>query len=311
MNGTVAVAVAGASAAALTPAAAALARRVGVLDWPGELKVHSQAVPYLGGLGVLAGLGPVVAFTRPAFVLPIMLAVLLGLADDVREVPARVRLVCEILIGVVAALLLDTANVAAGLAVVALVVLLVNAVNMLDGLDALAGSVALVGAVGFAIVLSGPNRGVALGGAAALAGFLLWNRPPARIYLGDSGSYLVGVTLALLLSSAIVDEPGATSIASLLFVGVPVGDAVIAVVRRARNGAPLFTGDRAHVYDQLVDRGLPAATVTIACAAAQALLVAAGITAAGFELGSASWVVGVVIVSCGAAALWQFARVTR
>lgn len=308
VNGVGVVAGAGALATVFTPVAAALARRFGVLDRPGALKVHSEPVPYLGGLGVLAGLGPVLAIARPAFLVPVAVAVLLGLADDVREVPAPIRLVCEILIGVLAAALLDVPSVATGFLIVAFVVVLINAVNMLDGLDALAGSVTLVAAVGFSTVLAGPNRAVALGAAAALAGFLVWNRPPARVYLGDSGSYLIGVTLALLLGTAMLDEPGPTSVAAVLFVGVPVGDAVIAVVRRACAGARLFAGDRAHVYDQLVDRGVSPVAVVVACAGAQTLLVACGVISSTLSLGAAVWAVGLVIGTCGVVALRQFTR---
>src|SRR4029453_10608293 len=79
---------------------------------------------------------------------------------------------------------------------------------------------------------------------------------PARIYLGDAGSYLVGTGLALLLAlTATADEGVATTAGALLFVAVPVADTTIAIVRRRRAGRPLLEGDRGHIYDQLVDRG--------------------------------------------------------
>ena len=92
--------------------------------------------------------------------------------------------------------------------------------------------------------------------AGALVGFLLWNRPPARIYLGDAGSYLVGTALAILLALTATEHgTEAPTAGALLFVAVPVADTTVAIVRRWRAGQPLRQGDRGHVYDQLVDRG--------------------------------------------------------
>jgi UDP-GlcNAc:undecaprenyl-phosphate GlcNAc-1-phosphate transferase len=199
--------------------------------------------------------------------------------------------------------------------VVAVVVLL-NAVNLLDGLDGLATSVAALGAAGFAVVLDGDARVTAMALAGALLGFLVWNRPPARIYLGDAGSYLVGTGLALLLALTFVAGDGAaTPAGSLLFVAVPVADTTIAIVRRRRAGRPLFQGDRGHVYDQLVDMGWSPERSTIACAAAQTSFVALGLAASVLADGVAVGVVAAVIVAVGGAALWGFtapsARTTR
>src|SRR5262249_1864542 len=126
---------------------------------------------------------------------------------------------------------------------------------------------------GFAFVLTGDYRVVAAALAASLGGFLLWNRPPASIYLGDAGSYLIGAALAVLAASTIgTDGSVPTASAAALLVGVPVADTSIAVVRRWRAKRPLFTGDRGHVYDQLVDRTWSPERATLVCIAAQAVL---------------------------------------
>ncbi len=258
--------------AVLTVPVARLAVRLGIVDRPGPLKVQAHPVPYLGGLAVLAGvIGPTLA-ARPSLALPLAAATLLGLADDVSDLPARVRLLAEVGIGLgVAATVGVTAPWALG--VVAATVLLVNAVNLLDGLDGLASGVALASTVGFAVILDGDARTVSLALAGALSGFLLWNRPPARIYLGDAGSYLIGTTLAVLLARTVADGVDVSArVAAVLLVGVAVGDTTVAVVRRARARRPLFEGDRGHVYDQLVGRGWPAPRAVLACVAAQGAL---------------------------------------
>jgi UDP-GlcNAc:undecaprenyl-phosphate GlcNAc-1-phosphate transferase len=184
---------------------------------------------------------------------------------------------------------------------------LCNAVNLLDGLDALAAGVCAVSAVGFAIVLDGNWATVAVALAGALGGFLVWNRPPARIYLGDAGSYFLGTALAILLARAwSPEEPVALGAGALLFVAVPVADMTIAIVRRARAGRPLFVGDRGHVYDQLVDRRWAAPAVALLCIAVQAGFTAAGVAITGLPAGAAVASAAAVIVVAGAVALRVF-----
>jgi UDP-N-acetylmuramyl pentapeptide phosphotransferase/UDP-N-acetylglucosamine-1-phosphate transferase len=246
------------AALAATGAAMWLAPRIGLLDHPGELKVQTKPIPYLGGLGVAAGLAVGVAGAHPALLLPLALALALGVIDDARQIGPLTRLAVEIGVGLTAAAvvpirfpgLLGVAGVTVA------VVVLINGVNMIDGLDALAAGVGLAAAIGFAIVLEGDERLVALALVGALAGFLVFNRPPARIYLGDGGAYLLGTALALLLALAWRSpQPVTLSLGALLLVACPTAELGFAVLRRVRSRSPLFAGDRSHIYDQLVDRG--------------------------------------------------------
>jgi UDP-GlcNAc:undecaprenyl-phosphate GlcNAc-1-phosphate transferase len=313
----VALIVALAVAVVVTPVVAWLAVRLGVVDRPGPLKVQTRPVPYLGGVAVFAALAGPLGWAQPTLLVPLGLALGLGLADDVADVSPRLRLASEVGIGAAAAIALPGGLSAAGaVGTVVAVVALLNAVNLLDGLDGLATSVGALGAVGFSVVLDGDARVTAMALAGALLGFLAWNRPPARIYLGDAGSYLVGTALALLLALTFVADDGAAGPAgALLFVAVPVADTTIAIVRRHRAGRPLFQGDRGHVYDQLVDMGWSAERSTLACAAAQAAFVALGLAASAMADGRAVTLVAVVVVLVGGAALWAFtapsARTTR
>jgi UDP-GlcNAc:undecaprenyl-phosphate GlcNAc-1-phosphate transferase len=304
----VALIVAAAITAVLTPVAARLAIALGVVDRPGALKVHQRPVAYLGGVAVFAGLVGPVAVEQTGLLAPLGLALLLGLADDVLDLPARVRLAGELGIGLAAAATLPGPTSAAGsVALVVAVVALLNAVNLLDGLDGLASSVAALGGLGFAVVLDGAHRAPALALTGALVGFLFWNRPPARIYLGDAGSYLVGTALALLLGLTVVShDTWAPAAGALLFVGVPIADTTVAVVRRQRAGRPLLQGDRGHVYDQLVDRGWSPGRATLACGTAQAALVALGLVASGLAEGTALALVATVVAGVGVVMLWTF-----
>lgn len=294
-------------AATLTPVVARVARRIGIVDQPGPLKVHDRPVPYLGGVAVFAALAGPAASGRPTLLLPLALALALGLADDVVELSPRARLACEVGIGVAAAVVVPARGWVGALVTVVLVVALLNAVNLLDGLDGLASGVGLVSALGFAVVLDGDSQALALALAGGLGGFLVWNRPPARIYLGDAGSYLAGTALALLLAVGFGDgQPVALTSACLLFVAVPVADTTVAIVRRLRGRRPLLQGDRGHVYDQLVDRGWGAPATSAACVAVQAALVTAGLGVAALPALGAAATSALVIMVVGIWALWAF-----
>lgn len=284
-----------------TPVAGALARRLGVLDHPGPFKVQSEPVPYLGGVAVFVAVAVAAGPARPAALAPLGLALALGLVDDRWSLPPGLRLGCEALLGLLVAVLVPPAGAGAAVRVATAlaVVALVNAVNLLDGLDGMAAGVGLASAVGFAALVDGDGRVLALALAGALAGFLVHNLPPARIYLGDAGSYLVGAALAVLLAGSWSGGGRAgVPVAALAMVAVPAGETAAAVVRRWAGGRPLFSGDRDHVYDQLVRRGWSTMRTTALFAGVQAAMAAVGVAAA--RSGAA---VAAGAVAAGAAAL--------
>ena len=217
---------------------------------------------------MFVALAVTLAPNHPSWLVPLGLAAALGLADDVRSISPRVRLIMQVSIGCVAGAIEPAPGRFGWAATALLVVVLVNAVNLIDGMDGLAASVVVVSALGFALVGGEPSV-PALAVCGALVGFLVFNKPTASIYLGDSGSYLLGTALALLAACALEGQGLAAWIALPLFVGLPVADTAIAVVRRHRAGRPLLAGDRSHVYDQLADRGWPIVRVLFVCVGLQ------------------------------------------
>ncbi len=287
------------------PVTAFVANRVGFLDRPGPLKGHEHPVAYGGGVAVFVALVIPLARVRPTLLLPLALACALGLLDDTRDLPVAIRIVSEVVIGFVAAWVVAPHTVPYTTFAVLLVVVLLNAANLLDGLDGLLAVAAALGALGFAVVLGGAPADLALALAGALAAFLVWNRPPARIYLGDAGSYLTGTTLAMLCVAATRGDV-AHAAAAPLFVAVPVADTVIAIVRRVRARRPVLKGDRGHVYDQLVDQGWSVPRVLIVCATAQFTFTALGILVASVADTAAVTITSVTVAAVGVAALWRF-----
>lgn len=268
--------------------------RLGAMDHPdgAGLKPHVDAVPWLGGAAVVGGLAAGLA--AAGWPLPwagagaIAGAFLLGLADDAMDVPPLVRLGVQLGLGVMLAAggLAADALPGAALAWIAAAVLFAaasNAVNMVDGMDGLAASIATISALGLAVVAAragheGPMLlAVALAGAAS--GFLIHNLPPARLFLGDNGAYALAAALTVVVlaeSRTVAGLLGAATCLGLFFV-----DLLLAIGRRVAGGAPLFAGDRHHLYDQLQERGLSPRRTLAVCTVVHVALVAVGVRAAG------------------------------
>ncbi|MCA9243082.1 MAG: undecaprenyl/decaprenyl-phosphate alpha-N-acetylglucosaminyl 1-phosphate transferase, partial [Phycisphaerales bacterium] len=156
-----------------------------------------------------------------------------------------------------------------------------NSTNLIDGLDGLcAGVIAIVGlalmtlAAALSTGAEGLQPRVALAAAVAGAalGFLPWNFRPAKIFMGDAGSMLLGYICGMLmLSFAGLDGDSAHGagskplLAALMAFAVPVLDSALAIARRKLAGKPIFKGDRSHFYDQLVDRGLSVRQTVLVC----------------------------------------------
>ena len=281
---------------ALTPVVMALARRIGALDQPGPRRVHREPVPTLGGLAFVVAVlgvawlarvlpGPARALdVRP--LLGLTLAALpllaLGLVDDLRGAGPWTKLGvqgCAAMVlvhfGYGVPLLTNPfgAPIGAGLLsgplAVAWVLVVVNAVNLIDGLDGLASGVVLIAAatlwwVGrthadfYVMFLASLLIGSTLG-------FLRWNFPPARVFMGDTGSQFLGLVLA---AAALLENRKETAALTLLFpfvaLGVPIADSLLAFARRLGSGRHVFHADREHIHHRLLALGLsPRATLLV------------------------------------------------
>lgn len=259
-----------------------LGPKVGLVDSPSAsaLKVHTKPTPLLGGVGVFAGIhmGMLIegAFEPVLFVAS--LAVLtLGLIDDAVALSPKVRLAIEVASAIFLVLLMEpgTNSVVWSVGGVTLVLVAINAVNLLDGLDGLVSSVTVVAGLGLAWAGASGWGGTELGLmiTAATAGFLIANWQPARVFLGDNGAYLIGMTLAY---GVLAGSDGNLTAVLLLvpgILGVFLIDLIATIARRARKGTPLFSGDRSHIYDRLRDRGWPVRRIALFAAGVQGVLV--------------------------------------
>jgi UDP-GlcNAc:undecaprenyl-phosphate GlcNAc-1-phosphate transferase len=208
----------------------------------------------------LTALGTALAWgtgIRPALLVAVLLSLAIGTVDDLFPLSPLVRVTGLLAVGgVLAAAGVDVAPLAAfaGPATVVLVVASANAVNLLDGQDGLAGGLATIAALGLAAILWGGGAATAaFASAGALAGFVFWNRPRARIFLGNGGSYAVGTMLAAFAAlAASKGWPGLFGAALCL---MPFAfELGFTVLRRLITRHPLVSGDRLHGYDLLSTR---------------------------------------------------------
>ncbi len=268
---------AAAVSAVLTHAARRYALRRDLLDHPGQRRSHSMPTPRGGGIGiaVVCALGAIwLAWTNPASRAPLLafaggtaLIAGIGALDDHRPQPVRLRLLVHAFAAALYVLALLGWPIAASdwgtwLLATILLIGLVNIWNFMDGIDGLAASQALLAAAALAVVGSGDWRLLAVLLAGAAAGFLPFNAPRARIFLGDVGSGALGFALGALLLAAVAQQRLHWSGALLLISAFGL-DAGLTLLKRVAQGRAWWRAHREHLYQWLVRRGRSHARVTL------------------------------------------------
>ncbi len=255
---------------------------------PQHHHTHTGVIPRIGGLGIMLGFALTYllcflyldkhdnqSLMHYGLFVGSVAAFLLGFIDDFRPLGAKVKLLAQIIIAVLAhecglsveTLTIPFTDVVINLGLfsmgltVAWIVAIMNLINLIDGLDGLAGGIGLMlmallaylsyqSGVSISLVLS-------LGMVGAILGFLFHNFPPAKVYMGDSGAYLIGYVIATL--SLINSEKGtvlAALIAPVLALALPIADVVFAMLRRGIRGLPIFRPDQGHIHHRLIRSGL-------------------------------------------------------
>lgn len=249
---------------------------------------HIGIIPRIGGIGIVFGL-------TATYLLCFFLfdesdnqstlhysvfaggvaAFFLGFIDDIRPLGAKVKLLSQIIIALFAhhgGLQIETIRIPffdyslnlglfSILATVVWVVAMMNLINLIDGLDGLAGGVGLMLMCLLAYLAYAGNTFfsfiLALGMCGAILGFLFHNFPPAKVYMGDSGAYMIGYLIATIaLINAEKGSVMAALIAPVLALALPICDVAFAIIRRGLKGMPLFRPDRGHIHHRLVSCGL-------------------------------------------------------
>jgi UDP-GlcNAc:undecaprenyl-phosphate GlcNAc-1-phosphate transferase len=298
--------VAGGAVMAAVPIVQRVAPLLGAIDRPGGRHIHAQATPRLGGIAMLLGFATAVLVLRPpvahlgALLLAGACIAVIMSWDDAQGLSPRAHLLAQVGVAALAAVLgirIESVSLPGGLfllgwlaypATLLWLVGMQNTVNLLDGIDGLAAGVVAI--VAGALVLAAINvdkpEQVALAGAllGACLGFLAFNRYPARIFMGDSGSHFLGFTVGALSILGVSKVPVVFAVfVPLLALGLPIVDTGWAIWRRRRQGVPVVQADSAHLHHRLLALGLSQRETAAVFYLATALLSAIGLTIYGHK----------------------------
>lgn len=265
----------------LTPLAAALARRVGAVAHPRERDLHDAPMPRLGGLAILAGVVvailvflPVGQETRGILAGAAAIA-LVGAVDDAlgdgmhpvvkllgQFAAAAIPVFSEVRVENVTLPFVDPLQLGDWgypLTLVGIVAVM-NVVNFTDGVDGLAAGVCTIAAATFAVIALSLDRVdaaiLAAATAGAAVGFLRHNFHPASVFMGDSGSNLLGLLLACVAIQGVLKTAAAVALFfPLVILAVPAADATFVVAKRIKYGRPVYSADRWHFHHRFANIG--------------------------------------------------------
>ena len=271
---------------ATTPLVRRFAFKIGAIDIPKDnRRMHKKPTPRIGGLAIIFGFTvATLCFAQPSRQLYGTLAgaaiiAVMGVIDDCKNLPAKLKFVIQIIAALVVVFAGDIKIdvftnpnflsdnpywvlpewLSVTLTVI-WIVFITNAVNFIDGLDGLAAGVSAIMSISLVFISIRVGEypiailGIALMG--SCFGFLPFNFNPAKIFMGDTGSTFLGFMLATLSIQGVFKSYAVISFAvPLLILGLPLFDALFAMIRRILRGQSPMTADRGHLHHRLVDMG--------------------------------------------------------
>ena len=269
-------------AAAVTPAAIKIAPKIGAMDIPkDERRMHKQPMPRFGGIAIYLGIMAALAVfaLKDKGITSVMtgctLIYMLGLIDDLKDLKPLVKLCGQIVCATVVYIMgvriefitnyfgpgnMAFGDVACFIITVLWLIAITNAVNLIDGLDGLAAGIAAISAlcIGYVAYIHGqyvPTLAMMAIAGAAL-GFLPYNFNPAKIFMGDSGSELLGFSIAAVsILGTVKSATIVVVIIPALVLGLPIFDTVMAIFRRLAKHQSIGTADKDHLHHRIMKAG--------------------------------------------------------
>lgn len=277
-------------------------------DLPDERKVHTKPIPSLGGVGIFVGflLASLLTISIPVYpefqyyVAALIVIFFLGLKDDLIVLSPTKKFIGQV---IAASILIHLGGVRItsmhgifginelplgfSIAITYLtMIVVINSFNLIDGVDGLAGSLGLLTMMIFGIYFFNINMLAysvfAFAMVGSLAAFLIFNNNPARVFMGDSGSLIIGLVNAIMVikfigyaDSANVVFPLGSSVAiGMAILIVPLLDTLRVFSIRIFRGRSPFSPDRNHVHHLLLDRGMNHSSVTLCCVTVNVIFIA-------------------------------------
>jgi UDP-GlcNAc:undecaprenyl-phosphate/decaprenyl-phosphate GlcNAc-1-phosphate transferase len=271
-----------------TPVAGALAWRIGAIDTPRERGLHQFPTPRLGGLAILVTVVAAGLVFLPhdkqttAILIGAAVIALVGAADDILELSADFKLAGQILAAVIPVAAgvnisnatipfvgrIDLSQPVAYVVTVIGIVALMNAINFLDGVDGLAAGVCTIAALTFAVIALSLDRNaagvLAMATAGACIGYLRHGFAPASIFLGDSGSNLLGYLLGTIVVQGALKTNAVIALAfPLVILAVPILDSSFVIAKRIKYGKPIHKADMWHFHHRFANIGFSPRRTTL------------------------------------------------
>lgn len=264
-----------------TPIVKKFAWKIGAIDIPNDTRrMHTKPIPRIGGLAIFGAfvLTSVLVLPLTRTVEGILLGsafiVALGVFDDIKNLPAKIKLIGQIaaagilvLYGIRVEWITNPLGGMFYLGKLSIpltifwIVGVTNALNFIDGLDGLAAGVASIASLALLIVAIGEGQEPVVILTAILTGsamgFLPFNFNPAKIFMGDTGAMFLGFVLAAISIEGAIKSAAAIALAvPILILGLPIFDTAFAILRRAVNGYPIMKADKGHLHHRLMAIGL-------------------------------------------------------
>jgi len=269
----------------ITPLVKKFAIRINAIDVPkDERRVHCKPVPVMGGLAIYISFvigvtlyNGILTTSQLGIIIGATIIVMGGMIDDIKDLSPKYKLliqimgaVCLLMSGVRISILtnpfrefypyLNIGWINIPVTII-WIVAVTNAFNLIDGLDGLAAGIAFIACVTLMIVsiINGRLEPAFLTAvlSGAILGFLPYNFNPASIFMGDTGSQLLGFLLAAISIEGSIKSATAFVVAvPILAFGLPIYDTLFAMIRRKSNGKPIMQADKGHLHHRLLDMGL-------------------------------------------------------
>ena len=262
----------------LVPIVKKIAIHVNAMDEPNARKIHKVPMPRLGGLAIYLAflLGYMLYGEVSTQMLSILiggfLLILIGFIDDINSVPARYKLIVQIIAATIVVLYGDLSFTEVSLlghkiyfnafwgslSSIIFIVAITNAINLIDGLDGLAAGISSIYFLTIAIIAFILNR---IGGLdviislimlGATLGFLVHNFPPAKIFMGDSGSLFLGFMISVIALLGYKVTTFTSLIVPIVILAIPIFDTIFAILRRILKGQNIGVADKEHFHHQLL-----------------------------------------------------------
>ncbi|MCK4454162.1 undecaprenyl/decaprenyl-phosphate alpha-N-acetylglucosaminyl 1-phosphate transferase [Candidatus Parcubacteria bacterium] len=269
------------------------------------LKIHKKPISVFGGLAMLIAviIGLLFfVFQRQVFdwriagiILGSLIVFLLGFWDDLKwkhisQIKPYQKFSLLIIFPLIATIILLASGIKinffpgiylAGFLTFSYIFVFMNGINYQDGMDGLAGGLVAISLIGFFVLalISGNDFALILSFIllGAVFGFLIFNFPPAKIFMGDSGAYFLGFILAVLAMIFSKSYNFLSILGPIFIVGIPIFDGVFTNIRRLFSKKSIFLGDRRHFYDRILQRGISTKKTLLICFSLQIISVAIGI----------------------------------